>query len=157
VSRVFRKTALGVAAFAQKEGGLSAAQRAILVLVDGKRSASDLRRFGANFGDVNMILRTLYDSSLIELDANYVARMEVAQSEIREESNNMLAKALVDTMASNPPAPAPMPSPPLASAPAPQAATNAPLAQPPQKRDLSERASNQSKRSVESQREIAKK
>jgi hypothetical protein len=99
MSRVFRKTALGIAAFAKKDAGLSAAQRALLVMVDGKRSASDLRRFAATFGNVNAILRTLYDASLIELDPGYVEGINQAQSEIAKENAAMGISFGVDTVA----------------------------------------------------------
>jgi hypothetical protein len=89
MSRVFRKTALGIATFTKKETGLSASQRALLIMIDGKRSASDLRKFGATFGDVNGLLRNLYDAGLIELDPNYIDKLQSAQAEIARESEAM--------------------------------------------------------------------
>jgi hypothetical protein len=86
MSRVFRKTALGIATFTKQNSGLTQSQRALLIMVDGKRSASDLRRFGATFGNVNLLLRELYDAGLIELDPVFVEKLLAAQSEIAKEN-----------------------------------------------------------------------
>jgi hypothetical protein len=87
MSRVFRKTALGIATFTKQNSGLTQSQRALLIMVDGKRSASDLRRFGATFGNVNLLLRELYDGGLIELDPAYVEKALAVQGEIAKEND----------------------------------------------------------------------
>lgn len=86
MSRVFRKTALGIATFTKQNSGLTQSQRAMLIMVDGKRSASDLRRFGATFGDVNQLLRELYDVGLIELDPAYFQKALALQEDIANEN-----------------------------------------------------------------------
>lgn len=87
MSRVFRKTALGIATFTKQNSGLTQSQRALLIMVDGKRSASDLRRFGATFGNVNLLLRELYDVGLIELDPVFVETLRATHGDIADDNN----------------------------------------------------------------------
>jgi hypothetical protein len=99
MSRVFRKTALGVATFTKQVTGLSASQRALLIMIDGKRSAGDLRRFAATFGDVNRLLRELYDAGMVELDPSYIEKFKEVQSEIAQEAVAMGVSFGVETTA----------------------------------------------------------
>lgn len=101
MSRVFRKSALGTATFTKQNSGLTPSQRALLIMVDGKRSASDLRRFGGAFGDVNRVLRELYELGLIELDAAYVAKLQAVQSEIARENSAISATFGTETVVAN--------------------------------------------------------
>ncbi len=101
MSRVFRKSALGTATFTKQNSGLTPSQRALLIMVDGKRSASDLRRFGGAFGDVNRVLRELYELGLIELDAAYVAKLQAVQSEIARENSAFSATFGTETVVAN--------------------------------------------------------
>jgi hypothetical protein len=89
MSRVFRKTALGIATFTKQNSGLTQAQRGLLIMVDGKRAASQLRKFSASFGDVNVLLRELFDAGLIELDPAYVAHVQQAQADVAKEAGHM--------------------------------------------------------------------
>jgi hypothetical protein len=98
MSRVFRKTALGITTFAKRGSGLTAAQRALLIMVDGKRSAADLRYLGATFGNVNAVLRELCDGGYITLDAEYVAKMDAVQSEIARENAAIGSPLASDTV-----------------------------------------------------------
>ncbi len=98
MSRVFRKTPKGVEAFANKDSGLSHPHRALLVLVDGKRNASQLRKFGASFGNVNGILGELFEAKLIELDPAYIAKLTVSQAEIARESAGFTSSLAAETI-----------------------------------------------------------
>jgi hypothetical protein len=98
MSRVFRKTALGIATFSKQNSGLTQAQRGLLIMVDGKRSASQLRKFSASFGDVNAILRELYDSGLIELDTAYVEQLKKSQTEIARELRELPSAFAAETV-----------------------------------------------------------
>jgi hypothetical protein len=98
VSRVFRKTALGIATFTKQETGLTQSQRGLLIMVDGKRSAAALRRFGSSFGNVNVLLRELFDAGLIELDAAYVEKIRIAQAEIARESADLPSALVAETV-----------------------------------------------------------
>jgi hypothetical protein len=98
VSRVFRKTALGVATFTKQETGLTQAQRGLLIMVDGKRSAGALRKFGSSFGNVNILLRELFELGLIELDAAYVEKIRLAQAEIAQEIGDLPSTLVAETV-----------------------------------------------------------
>lgn len=98
MSRVFRKTPKGVEAFANKESGLSHPHRALLVLVDGKRNASQLRKFGAAFGNVNGLLGELFDAKLIELDPAYIAKLTASQAEIARENAGFTSSLAAETV-----------------------------------------------------------
>jgi hypothetical protein len=47
MSRLFRKTQLGIATFTKQNHGLTQPQRALLIMIDGKRTAAALRKFGS--------------------------------------------------------------------------------------------------------------
>ncbi|TAG79332.1 MAG: hypothetical protein EAZ21_10725 [Betaproteobacteria bacterium] len=98
MSRVFRKTPKGAEAFANKESGLSHPHRALLVLVDGKRNASQLRKFGASFGNVNGLLGELFEAKLIELDPAYIAKLTTTQAEIARESAGFSSSLAAETV-----------------------------------------------------------
>jgi hypothetical protein len=120
VSRVFRKTALGVATFTKQETGLTQSQRGLLIMVDGKRSAAALRKFGSSFGNVNVLLRELFDAGLIELDAAYVEKIRIAQAEIAQESADLPSALVAETVVAT--------TRPMPSALSPIAPVNAPAA-----------------------------
>jgi hypothetical protein len=98
VSRVFRKTALGAATFTKANSGLTQAQRGLLIMVDGKRSAGALRKFAASFGNVNILLRELFEAGLIELDPAYVEKIRIAQAEIAGESADLPSALVAETV-----------------------------------------------------------
>ncbi len=120
MSRVFRKTALGVATFTKQNTGLTQAQRGLLIMVDGKRSAAALRKFGSSFGNVNVLLRELFDAGLIELDAAYVEKIRVAQAEIAQESADLPSALVAETVVASA---RPMPSAAMPNPAAPLSAT----------------------------------
>ncbi len=86
MSRVFRKTELGTAIFSKPDSGLTQAQRGLLIMVDGKRTASQLRKFASSFGNVNALLRELYNAGFIDLDPAYVEHVQRVRSEIAHDS-----------------------------------------------------------------------
>jgi hypothetical protein len=86
MSRVFRKTALGNAILTRPNSGLTSVERALLTMIDGKRNASDLRKRLGTFGNVNVLLRELFDDRLIELDPEYVKKFASTQDEIAREN-----------------------------------------------------------------------
>ncbi|MGL4231208.1 MAG: hypothetical protein ACRDAM_22445 [Casimicrobium sp.] len=88
MSRLFRKTALGVATFTKQDHGLTQGQRALLIMVDGKRTAGQLRKFGTSFGDVNALLGDLYRAGLIELDPVYAEQARAALDAIAKEAKD---------------------------------------------------------------------
>ncbi len=98
MSRVFRKTALGIETFARQDGSLSHAHRALLVLIDGKRNASQLRKFGASFGNVNALIAELYNTGLIELDPAYIQKMAAIQKEISADMAQLPSALVVETV-----------------------------------------------------------
>lgn len=138
MSRVFRKTPLGVDAYTTHANVLTQSQRALLVMIDGKRSASQLRKFGSAFGNVNTILSELYHGGYIELDPAYIERMVNVQSEIARESeplsSTFAAETIIGGARTVPPALTTAPPP----APAPSEARPTVAATPPKpvKRDL---------------------
>jgi hypothetical protein len=67
-------------------------------MVDGKRSAGALRKFAASFGNVNVLLRELFEAGLIELDPAYVEKILVAQAEIAQESKYLPSVAVAETV-----------------------------------------------------------
>jgi hypothetical protein len=86
MSRVFRKTTLGVGILTKPNSGLTSVERALLNMIDGKRSASDLRKRLASFGNVNLLLRELFEDKLIELEPTYAMQFAITQDEIAEEN-----------------------------------------------------------------------
>lgn len=86
MSRVFRKTALGKAILTRPNSGVTSFERALLTMIDGKRDASDIRRRLATFGNVNAVLRELFEDRLIELDPVYAQQFATTQKEIAQES-----------------------------------------------------------------------
>jgi hypothetical protein len=86
MSRVFRKTAQGSAILARPNSGLTSFERVLLTMVDGKRTASDLRRLLAAFGNVNGLLRELFNDQLIEIDPGYAEKFATTQDEIAREN-----------------------------------------------------------------------
>jgi hypothetical protein len=128
MSRVFRKTPLGIATFTKQATTLTQSQRALLIMIDGKRNASQLRRFGASFGNVNSILAELYNAGYIELDPAYIERMTKAQEDIAKEAAELPSALVAETVVAG------------AAMPAAVAAVN-PAARVNAKRDLRELAS----------------
>jgi hypothetical protein len=70
---VFKKTPKGQEAFAQRSPDLSAAQRSLLIMVDGKRPVADLARVAIAFGDVHTLLQDLITKDMIEASGNAAA------------------------------------------------------------------------------------
>ena len=63
---IFKKTAKGQEAFAHRSPELSAHQRSLLIMVDGKRTLADLNKMAAVFGDVPELLTDLLGKDMIE-------------------------------------------------------------------------------------------
>ena len=63
---IYRKTAKGAEAIAARLHGLTGKSRSMLILVDGKRSASELHALGQGFGDVAPLLAQLERDGFIE-------------------------------------------------------------------------------------------
>jgi hypothetical protein len=99
MSRVFRKTPQGSAILARPNSGLTSFERVLLTMVDGKRTASDLRRLLAAFGDVNALLRELFNDRLIEIDPGYAQKFATTQDEIARENVAISANFSVTTTA----------------------------------------------------------
>jgi hypothetical protein len=89
MSRVFRKTAQGIAILTRPNSGVTPIERALLNMIDGKRSASELRKRLAGFGNVNQLLQELFEDKLIELDPAYVSQFAKSQDEIANEVKAM--------------------------------------------------------------------
>lgn len=98
MSRVFKKTPLGVDAYTTHANILTQPQRALLVMIDGKRSATQLRKFGSAFGNVNTILAELYNAGYIELDPAYIERMMKVQADIARESTELNGTLAAETI-----------------------------------------------------------
>jgi hypothetical protein len=86
MSRVFRRTASGSAILTRPNSGLTSFERALLTMIDGKRTASDLRKLLAAFGNVNALLRELFDDRLIEIDEAYSNKLAATRNEIAQEN-----------------------------------------------------------------------
>jgi hypothetical protein len=65
-STVFKKTAKGQEAFAQRSPELNVKQRSVLIMVDGKRALSELSRLAAACGDVPALLGELEAAGMVE-------------------------------------------------------------------------------------------
>jgi hypothetical protein len=86
MSRVFRKTALGVGILTKPNSGLTSVERALLNMIDGKKTASDLRKRLASFGNINQLLRELFEDKLIELEPSYAQQFASNQNDIAKEN-----------------------------------------------------------------------
>ena len=80
---IYHQTAKGTEAIANRQLGLSPKLRLMLIMVDGKRSFTDLSGMGAVFGDCETMLSQLADDGLIEtgVSAASVAAASVGQTE----------------------------------------------------------------------------
>ena len=67
MNSVYRKTAKGTEAIANRALGVSGRLRSLLIFVDGKRSEQDLSAMASGFGDVPQMLAQLVQESLIEV------------------------------------------------------------------------------------------
>jgi hypothetical protein len=63
---IYHKTAKGAEAIANRHSGLPPKLRSLLIMVDGKRSYSDLSGVAAALGDSEALLSQLTDAGLIE-------------------------------------------------------------------------------------------
>ncbi len=63
---VYRKTTVGVASFARTSMGLNQAQRGLLIMIDGKRTMTDLRKLAAVFGDCDALVKQILELGMIE-------------------------------------------------------------------------------------------
>jgi hypothetical protein len=63
---VYRKSATGTAALAQRDAALGVRLRSMLILVDGKRDVAELYRLAQSMGDVERLLTELDDLGMIE-------------------------------------------------------------------------------------------
>lgn len=63
---IYHKTAKGTEAIANRHSGLPPKLRSLLIMVDGKRSYTDLSGLGGVFGDCEAMLSQLADDGLIE-------------------------------------------------------------------------------------------
>jgi hypothetical protein len=67
---VFKKTAKGQEAFGQRSPDLDMKQRSVLIMVDGKRTLSELSRLAAACGDVPALLTDLQSMGMIEAQSS---------------------------------------------------------------------------------------
>jgi hypothetical protein len=63
---IFKKTARGAASFSAANGLLTATQRGVLIMLDGKRPLDVVRKLGAVFGDCDAIIEALVNADMIE-------------------------------------------------------------------------------------------
>lgn len=79
---IYHKTAKGTEAIANRQLGLPPKLRSLLIMVDGKRSYTDLSGLGGVFGDCEAMLSQLADDGLIEtgVSAASVAAPAVGQT-----------------------------------------------------------------------------
>jgi hypothetical protein len=63
---IFRKTTVGVASFAHTSVGLNQAQRGLLIMIDGKRTMTDLRKLATVFGDCDALVKQILEMGMIE-------------------------------------------------------------------------------------------
>jgi hypothetical protein len=63
---VFRKTTVGSASFANTSMGLNQSQRGLLIMIDGKRTMTDLRKLAAVFGDCDALVKQILEMGMIE-------------------------------------------------------------------------------------------
>lgn len=71
---VYRKSALGAEAIANRSHGLLPKQRSVLIMVDGKRSYDDLMKVAGALGDPEQLLGDLEAGGFIEPTGAVVAR-----------------------------------------------------------------------------------
>lgn len=69
---IYHKTAKGTEAIANRHSGLPPKLRSLLIMVDGKRSYTDLSGVGAILGDFEALLSQLAEDGLIEAAASAV-------------------------------------------------------------------------------------
>jgi hypothetical protein len=63
---VYRKSATGSGALAQRDAALGVRLRSLLILVDGKRDVAELCRLAQSVGDVERLLTELDDLGMIQ-------------------------------------------------------------------------------------------
>lgn len=80
---IYHKTAKGTEAIANRQLGLAPKLRSLLIMVDGKRSYTDLSGLGTVLGDWEAMLSQLADDGLIEtgVSAAPIAAPAVGQTE----------------------------------------------------------------------------
>jgi hypothetical protein len=65
-SQIFTKTALGIASYADANAALSQAERTLLIMIDGAKPMSEIRRFNAVLGDCDALAERLQQQGYIE-------------------------------------------------------------------------------------------
>ena len=63
---IYRKTAKGSEAIANRQSGLGPRHRSLLIMIDGKRSVAELAPVGSALGDVADLIQALQAEGLIE-------------------------------------------------------------------------------------------
>jgi hypothetical protein len=63
---IYRKTAKGTEAIANRQSGLGPRHRSLLIMIDGKRSVAELAPVGSALGDVADLIQALQAEGLIE-------------------------------------------------------------------------------------------
>lgn len=63
---IYRKTAKGSEAIANRQSGLGPRHRSLLIMIDGKRSVGELAPVGSALGDVSDLIQVLQAEGLIE-------------------------------------------------------------------------------------------
>jgi hypothetical protein len=63
---IYRKTAKGSEAIANRQSGLGPRHRSLLIMTDGRRSVAELAPVGSAFGDVGELFAALLAQGLIE-------------------------------------------------------------------------------------------
>jgi hypothetical protein len=103
-SQIFTKTALGTASFAGTNGTLTQAERTLLIMIDGNKPMSDIRRFNAVLGDCDALAERLLQQGFIEPVAKLMREAaptvsatqfsKARMSEIRSTASRFVAHAL---------------------------------------------------------------
>jgi hypothetical protein len=68
-STVFSKTLLGIASYTDSKAPLTQAERTLLIMIDGTKPMSELRRFGTVIGDCEALAEQLLERGMIEVIA----------------------------------------------------------------------------------------
>jgi hypothetical protein len=99
---LYRKTKLGQDSFASVGSALTQAQRMLLIMIDGKRTLSQLQAAAAVFGDVDALIGELIDLSMIEAvqPINTSPATTPPSSDARNASSNARSNALAQAVVS---------------------------------------------------------
>jgi hypothetical protein len=96
---VFAKTPLGLASYADPSAPLTQAERTLLIVIDGAKPVSDLRRFNAVVGDSDLLVDRLQQAGYIVAKPTPAMRVAVARDDdalpaLRARAANFIAHQL---------------------------------------------------------------